>query len=99
MESFLEVSPSVLRLAVTECVYVSVCVWQAVQMGPGEGVVVTQFQLPDWPEHGRPVSTGAVVEMLDMITKAQMNTGNRAITILCKSVHPLVSVSYQGRCY
>ena len=63
-------------------------------MGPGEGVVVTQFQLPDWPEHGRPVSTGAVVEMLDMITKAQMNTGNRAITILCKSVHPLVSVLY-----
>ena len=61
-------------------------------MGPGEGVVVTQFQLPDWPEHGRPISTGAVVEMLDMITKAQMNTGNRAITILCKSVHPLVSV-------
>jgi protein tyrosine phosphatase len=56
---------------------------KAVQMGPGEGVVVTQFQLPDWPEHGRPVSTGAVVEMLDMITKAQMNTGNRAITILC----------------
>ncbi|CAI8032659.1 Receptor-type tyrosine-protein phosphatase F [Geodia barretti] len=29
------------------------------------------------------ISTGAVVEMLDMITKAQMNTGNRAITILC----------------
>ena len=53
-------------------------------MGQGEGVVVTQFQLTDWPEHGRPVSTGAVVEMLDMITKAQMSTGNRAITILCK---------------
>ena len=58
-------------------------------MGPTEGVVVTQFQLSDWPEHGRPASTGAVVEMLEMITKAQMNTGNRAITVICKSVEPL----------
>ena len=47
---------------------------------------MTQFQLMEWPEHGRPASTGSVVEMLDMITKAQMNSGNRAITVLCKSV-------------
>ena len=57
---------------------------QGVQGGQGEGVVITQFQLQDWPEHGRPASTGSVVEMLDMITKAQMNSGNRAITVLCK---------------
>lgn len=49
-----------------------------------EGMVVTQFHLTEWPEHGRPASTGSLVEMLDMITKAQMNSGNRAITVLCK---------------
>ena len=40
---------------------------QGVQGGQGEGVVITQFQLQDWPEHGRPTSTGSVVEMLDMM--------------------------------
>ena len=46
--------------------------------------MVTQFHMSQWPEHGRPGSTGSVVEMLDMINKAQMNSGNRAITVLCK---------------
>ena len=52
-----------------------------------EGFVVTQFHLTEWPEHGRPASTGSLVEMLEMITKAQMNSGNRTITVLCKSVY------------
>ena len=51
--------------------------------------MVTQFHMTGWPEHGRPASTGSVVEMLDMITKAQMSSGNRSITVLCKSVSVL----------
>jgi protein tyrosine phosphatase len=52
-------------------------------MPQDEGFVVTQFHLTEWPEHGRPASTGSLVEMLEMITKAQMNSGNRTITVLC----------------
>ena len=63
----------------------------SVFQGHVEGFVVTQFHMSGWPEHGRPASTGSVVEMLDMITKAQMNSGNHTITVLCKSVqHSLI---------
>ena len=51
----------------------------------GDGMVVTQFHVTDWPEHGRPTSTASVLELLDMVTKAQMNSGTRPITVLCKS--------------
>ena len=47
---------------------------------------MTQFDMSGWREHGRPASNGSVVEMLDMITKAQMSSGNRAIAVLRKSV-------------
>ena len=57
-----------------------------------EGIVVTQFHMSGWPEHSRPASTGSVVEMLDMITKAQMSSGNRAITVLCNTVSHTSSV-------
>ena len=50
----------------------------------GEGTVVTQFHMADWPEHGRPASTASVFELLDVVTKAQMNSGTKPITILCK---------------
>jgi protein tyrosine phosphatase len=56
---------------------------KAAQAAQTEGFVVTQFHLTEWPEHGRPASTGSLVEMLEMITKAQMNSGNRTITVLC----------------
>ena len=46
-----------------------------------------------WPEHGRPTS---VIEMLDMITKAQMSCGNRTITVLCKSVSVLYQAEYDS---
>ena len=63
-----------------------VCIQMTVLQAHVEGFVMTQFHMSGWPEHGRPASTGSVVEMLDMITKAQMSSGNRAITVLCKSV-------------
>ena len=47
--------------------------------------MVTQFHMTGWPEHGRPASTGSVLELLDMTTRAQMNSGNRPITVICKS--------------
>ena len=54
---------------------------------------MTQFHMTVWPEHGRPTSTGSVIEMLDMITKAQMSCGNRTITVLCKSVNVYIRFS------
>ena len=33
---------------------------------------MTQFHMTVWPEHGRPTSTGLV---MDMITKAQISCG------------------------
>ena len=50
----------------------------------GEGRVVTQFHMTDWPEHSQPVSTASVLELLDAVTNAQMNSGTRPITVLCK---------------
>ena len=63
------------------------CLSHCVQAGggPGEELVVTQFHMTGWPEHGRPASTGSVLELLDMTTRAQMNSGNRSITVICKS--------------
>ncbi|CAI8052146.1 Receptor-type tyrosine-protein phosphatase S [Geodia barretti] len=49
----------------------------------GEGRVVTQFHMTDWPEHSQPVSTASVLELLDVVTNAQMNSGTRPITVLC----------------
>ena len=57
---------------------------------------MTQFHMTVWPEHGRPTSTGSVIEMLDMITKAQMSCGNRTITVLCKSVNVLYQAEYDS---
>ena len=45
--------------------------------------VVTQFHHLDWPEDSNP-SLGTLIEMLDMIIKMQMSTGNRPITVMCK---------------
>lgn len=50
-----------------------------------EGFTVTQFHHTEWPHDGRP-KTGTLIEMLDMITKCQMSTGNRPITVMCKYV-------------
>ena len=50
-----------------------------------DGFVVTQFHLTEWPPHQVP-NTGTLIEMLDMVTKNQMSTGNRPITVMCKYV-------------
>ena len=48
-----------------------------------DGFVVTQFHLTEWPPNKVP-NTGTLIEMLDMVTKNQMSTGNRPITVMCK---------------
>ena len=62
------------------------------QVAQTDGFVVTQFHMSGWPEHGRPASTGSLVEMLDMITKAKMSSGKCAITVLCNTVSHTSSV-------
>ena len=37
-----------------------------------------------WSEHGHPTNTGPIIEMIDMLIRAQMNTGNKPITVMCK---------------
>ena len=49
-----------------------------------EGVTVTQFHYTVWSEHGIPSGTGQIIEMIDMLTRSQMNTGNKPITVVCK---------------
>ena len=45
---------------------------------------MTQFHYTSWPEHGHPSNTGSIIELIDMLTKAQMNSGNKVITVVCK---------------
>lgn len=47
--------------------------------------MVTQFHLAEWSPDGCP-PTGSLIEMMDLITKSQISTGNRPITIICKYV-------------
>ena len=49
-----------------------------------EGVVITQFHYTQWSEHGHPTITGQIIEMVDILTRSQMNTGNKPITVVCK---------------
>jgi len=45
---------------------------------------VTQFHHTEWPEHGNLPSAAGLIDLIDMLMKSQMNTGNRAITVMCK---------------
>ena len=46
--------------------------------------IVCQFHYLNWPEHQVPSETASLMEVLDKVTKVQMNTGNKAITVMCK---------------
>jgi len=48
-----------------------------------EGFQVTQFHHTEWPEHGNLPSAAGLIDLIDMLMKSQMNTGNRAITVMC----------------
>ena len=46
--------------------------------------VVTQFHYTQWPENEAPNETASMLDMLEKVYKVQMNTGNKAITVMCK---------------
>ena len=46
--------------------------------------MVTQFHYTTWPEHGHPTSTLPIIELMDMLTRVQMKSGNKPITVMCK---------------
>ncbi len=46
--------------------------------------VITQFQYMKWSEDEAPEETAAMLDMLEKVYKVQMNTGNKAITVMCK---------------
>ena len=48
------------------------------------GFTITQFQFLKWPEDGVPQSTTGVLEVANLVQKVQMNTGNKAIVVMCK---------------
>ena len=45
---------------------------------------VTQFHYIRWPEDGVPQTTTGVLEVANLVQKVQMNTGNKAIVVMCK---------------
>ena len=51
------------------------------------GYSVTQFHYLRWPEDSAPNTTSTILEIANLVQKVQMSTGNKAIIIMCKSVH------------
>ena len=45
---------------------------------------ITQFQYMNWPQDGVPQSTTGVLEVANLVQKVQMNTGNKAMVVMCK---------------
>ena len=45
---------------------------------------VSVFHYLRWPKHGSPRGTTALLELIDYINKAQMGSGNKPITVMCK---------------
>ena len=46
--------------------------------------IVTHFQYLKWPENKVPDDTASLIELMEKVTKVQMNTGNKSITVMCK---------------
>ena len=52
---------------------------------------VTQFHFLRWPKYGEPSPPASLLELVENLTRVQMGTGNRAITVMCKlasCMHP-----------
>ena len=47
-------------------------------------ITVTQFQYLSWMEDEIPDNTSSILEMSNLIQKAQMGTGNKPIVVMCK---------------
>ena len=47
-------------------------------------VKVGVFHYVRWPKQGSPRETAALLELIQHINKAQMTSGNKPITVMCK---------------
>ena len=47
--------------------------------------IMTQYHHLSWPEDRNP-SSEILLEMMDMVTKAQMSAGSKPITVMCRCV-------------
>ena len=47
-------------------------------------MTVTVFHYLRWPKNGSPQRTASLLEIIELVNKKQMSSGNRAITVMCK---------------
>lgn len=45
---------------------------------------VTQFQCKFWPGDGLPSASGPMLELISLVLKSQMSSGNKPITVVCR---------------
>ena len=56
-----------------------------VQEGSTPSVLsVTVFHYLSWPKHVIPLATSSLLELMEYVNKAQMSSGNKPITVMCK---------------
>ena len=58
------------------------CIHQ-MTIGPSS-LTVTQFQYTNWPEYGPPPPITSLLELMDNVTKIQMSSQAKAVTVMCK---------------
>ena len=47
-------------------------------------LTVTLFHYLRWPKNGSPQRTASLLEVIELVNKKQMSSGNKAITVMCK---------------
>jgi hypothetical protein len=45
---------------------------------------ITLFHYLRWPKNGSPQRTASLLEVIELVNKKQMGSGNKAITVMCK---------------
>ena len=50
-------------------------------------ITVTLFHFTEWPNNEKATDTKALLKLIKELLIVQQNTGNRAITIMCKLVY------------
>ena len=49
-----------------------------------DAMTVTLFHYLLWPKNGSPQRTTSLLEVIELVNKKQMSSGNKAITVMCK---------------
>ena len=47
-------------------------------------MTVMLFHYLRWPKNGSPQRTASLLEVIELVNKKQMSSGNKAITVMCK---------------